>query len=109
MFNAVVHGKLVRQPCRDCGVLKVEGHHYDYNCPLDVIWLCHKHHKAEHVRLRREGIEVPGREHAPIGFRFTEQDHKLIDALKAKMGLQSTSDLVRHGLRVLAEKEGVTA
>ena len=44
-----------------------------------------------------------------IGFRFTEQDHKLIDALKAKMGLQSTSDLVRHGLRVLAEQQKVTA
>lgn len=41
-------GKLVEQPCEICGALKVMAHHEDYSKPLDVIWLCPKHHKWIH-------------------------------------------------------------
>ena len=41
-------GKLVKQPCAECGELEVEGHHPDYSRPLDVIWLCRKHHMEIH-------------------------------------------------------------
>lgn len=41
---AVRNGSLVKQPCKECGALKVEAHHPDYSKPLDVIWLCKKHH-----------------------------------------------------------------
>jgi len=50
--NAVRDGRLFKVPCRDCGSYDVEGHHPDYSKPLFVIWLCVKHHKAEHKRLR---------------------------------------------------------
>ncbi len=50
--NAVRDGMLFKVPCRDCGSYDVEGHHPDYSKPLFVIWLCDKHHKAEHKRLR---------------------------------------------------------
>lgn len=53
-FSAAIQmGKIVRQPCRDCGSKKAQGHHPDYFKPLDVVWLCRPHHLEEHARLRR--------------------------------------------------------
>ena len=46
--NAVRDGKLKRLPCVVCGNPKSEAHHPDYNKPLDVHWLCFKHHRMEH-------------------------------------------------------------
>jgi hypothetical protein len=48
--NAVRSGKLTRSPCEVCGVAKSEGHHDDYSKPLDVRWLCRKHHDEHHAR-----------------------------------------------------------
>jgi len=45
--NAIRDGKLYRQPCEVCGA-KAEAHHEDYSKPLDVRWLCPKHHRARH-------------------------------------------------------------
>jgi hypothetical protein len=36
-------GKLVPQPCVQCGA-PAEMHHIDYNKPLLVTWICRKHH-----------------------------------------------------------------
>lgn len=42
-----------KQPCQVCGTTKwIHGHHPDYSKPLEVIWLCAKHHKEEHARLK---------------------------------------------------------
>ena len=41
-------GLLVKTPCHVCGSLEVEAHHADYSRPLDVVWLCKKHHKELH-------------------------------------------------------------
>ena len=50
--NAVTHavesGKIIPMPCAICGAEKVEGHHEDYSKPLEVIWLCKKHHTEHH-------------------------------------------------------------
>lgn len=46
--KAVKDGTLVKLPCWVCGCEKVEGHHPDYDAPLDVIWLCKKHHMEIH-------------------------------------------------------------
>jgi len=45
--KALMRGDLVKKPCRICGAKKVEAHHKDYSKPLDVIWLCRKHHEKE--------------------------------------------------------------
>ena len=44
-------GRIKRQPCVKCGKKKTHGHHEDYNQPLEVIWLCHKHHCERHSEL----------------------------------------------------------
>lgn len=47
--NALKRGHLVRQPCEVCGAAEgVEAHHDDYSKPLDVRWLCERHHLAVH-------------------------------------------------------------
>ena len=51
--NAIRDGKLTKQPCEVCGDTAVDAHHDDYLKPLDVRWLCRKHH-LEHHRKERE-------------------------------------------------------
>lgn len=52
--NAIRDGRLVRGNCVMCelnGIVnftKIEGHHEDYNKPLDVVWVCRKHHQHIH-------------------------------------------------------------
>ena len=48
--SAIRSGKLRPQPCIVCGG-KAEAHHSDYSKPLDVDWLCRKHHALWHRYL----------------------------------------------------------
>lgn len=52
-------GKLVPKPCEVCGETDVQMHHDDYRRPLDVRWLCAKHHRAHHRELRSRS--TPGK------------------------------------------------
>jgi hypothetical protein len=47
--NAILANKMQRLVCEkeDCVVIG-QGHHDDYDKPLDVRWLCRKHHFEEH-------------------------------------------------------------
>lgn len=51
VYGAIKRGALVRQPCRVCGA-KAQAHHDDYSKPLEVDWLCPRHHGAEHRKPR---------------------------------------------------------
>ena len=49
--NAVRNGVLVKpNNCQSCGITakRIEGHHCNYNKPLDVMWLCNDCHKEWH-------------------------------------------------------------
>lgn len=61
--NALRDGRLFKSPCAVCGKTKVEGHHEDYSKPLEVIWLCKKHHwEADERRRERENcVSEPSR------------------------------------------------
>lgn len=58
MAQAVRKGRLIRRPCELCGNPVVEGHHDDYGKPLDVRWLCHRHHRALHQGTLAAALDV---------------------------------------------------
>lgn len=41
-------GLVIQKPCEICGDENSQAHHYDYNKPLDVMWLCPKYHGEWH-------------------------------------------------------------
>ena len=45
---ALRSGSLIKEPCTVCGNNKSEGHHDNYSKPLEVTWLCRKHHRDWH-------------------------------------------------------------
>lgn len=55
--NAIRNGRLTKESCKICGE-NAEAHHEDYYKPLEVTWLCIKHHNAYHVKMRE--LEVNG-------------------------------------------------
>jgi ribosomal protein S27AE len=42
---------IAKMPCERCGVETSLKHHDDYERPLDVMWLCGKHHHERHKEL----------------------------------------------------------
>lgn len=51
VFYEVRAGRLTRQNCV-CGK-KGEAHHEDYSKPLEIIWLCKKHHRQKDIARRK--------------------------------------------------------
>jgi len=52
-------GRLVRQPCEKCNTTdKVEAHHDDYTKPMDVRWLCRKHHLEHHEGEKKGSSKI---------------------------------------------------
>jgi len=55
VLQALKNGDLIRLRCqvRKCKIIG-QAHHPDYSKPLEVEWLCRKHHLALHAQLRLE-------------------------------------------------------
>lgn len=55
LYKAVRRGDVTRLPCQICGSSEVvHAHHDDYSKPLEVTWLCPKHHGEVHRRYEYE-------------------------------------------------------
>ena len=52
-------GLLQKQPCEVCGNPNAGGHHDDYGKPLEVVWLCGRHHVQRHNERGRMLISCP--------------------------------------------------
>jgi len=71
--KAIDRGKLIRKPCEVCGAngtfkdgrSEVQAHHDDYNKPLEVRWLCQKHHHEWHSSHKPVAKEVMPKEALP--------------------------------------------
>lgn len=52
--DAIKSGKLIKpEKCSICNSMdRIEGHHADYDKPLDVIWVCKKCHMMIHKNLK---------------------------------------------------------
>lgn len=52
--KALAAGRLTREPCEVCGAKVVDAHHDSYDRPLEVRWLCRRHH----VKLHQYGEDM---------------------------------------------------
>lgn len=53
VFSAIRNGSLIRKPCEVCNqIYRIEAHHNDYSKPLEIQWLCKRHHvEADKERI----------------------------------------------------------
>lgn len=64
--EAIKAGILIPEPCgyNGCGRTDVQGHHHDYDKPLDVWWRCPEHHRPIYHRRKDEEHEAGLRKRA---------------------------------------------
>lgn len=54
LHSEIAKGKITRKPCVMCGNEKSQAHHWrGYDFPLDVMWLCARHHGQQHRYLNQ--------------------------------------------------------
>jgi len=51
--QAVKDKKVMKRACLYCNSTKTVAHHPNYNLPLQVIWVCHIHHRGIHYTTKR--------------------------------------------------------
>lgn len=70
--EALQAGELVAQGCQECGKEPAEMHHDDYDQPLQVRWLCKRHHRLWHA------------DH-PTGIRWNQLTFRIPDELQQRL------------------------
>lgn len=57
LHYAVKTGRVIKKPCEVCGKTdRIHGHHEDYTKPIEVVWLCAKHHMERHRKYDLDKI-----------------------------------------------------
>lgn len=93
---AIAAGALVKQPCEVCGSVNVHAHHVDYSDPLNIKWLCQRHHIEEHRRLGTLGRPPRNGEKsdARVFLRLTSEERQEFERRAAACG-RTLSDWIR--------------
>ncbi len=93
--KALRDGTLVRQPCEVCGEPASHGHHEDYAKPLEVRWLCARHHGQRHAELPHRPWTPPSPPRADgrrRQFTLSETRQRLATAIKRLGGYGPAAD-----------------
>src|SRR5689334_5196676 len=53
LASGLRRGLVKRRPCEVCGSEPADAHHDDYSRPLEVRFLCRRHHRIFHVHARK--------------------------------------------------------
>ena len=94
--QAVRAGRLKRGRCKVCRTsYGIHGHHEDYEKPLEVVWLCRKHHEELHAKKSR----TPGTEYFDDGGRWTQYKQMTVYLTPTQM----------NALHKWSKKEGLSA
>jgi hypothetical protein len=102
---AIRLGALAKQRCIRCGNPRAVAHHEDYSKPLDVMWLCRKHHSARH----RELGHFPRRpKRQPIALALPPELIAEVDAMAAQQE-RSRAKMMEILLRGALERARVEA
>lgn len=56
VWKAIRAKTLFKKPCEVCGNPNVDAHHDDYGKPLEVRWLCVRHHHAAHRKYDYDAL-----------------------------------------------------
>ena len=105
---AIQKGKLVRQPCEQCGVTEhVVAHHEDYNKPLDVVWLCKHHHKERHLEIDRENKDKPKPDMINHPPHYTQGGIETIQYIKAKLSPEEYVGYLRGNIMKYTSRIGL--
>jgi hypothetical protein len=92
--RAIKYGILHKSPCNICGDISVEGHHEDYSKPLDITWLCRKHHLETYRPEQRPRTKLTLEDAATIKTLYKTLDIKDIATIY-KVSFHTIKDLVR--------------
>lgn len=101
--TAIKNGSVLRHPCETCGAT-AQAHHSNYDEPLNVRWLCPKHHMVLHLtQMPRPAGELNGQ-----AFITAEQVRELRARYLA--GRKSTARYARGRItqRELATEYGIS-
>ena len=55
--SAIKRGLIEPEPCEVCGEEPADAHHDDHRQPLEIRWLCRKHHRQHHAEQRRGEVK----------------------------------------------------
>lgn len=57
--KAKKNNDIIPQPCKVCGSThRVHAHHFKHEEPLNIEWLCPKHHTIRHIDLIKEKEQI---------------------------------------------------
>lgn len=81
--RAIENGIIERLSCEECGDAKSQAHHDDYDKPLDVRWLCVRHHAALHPKVRRKTTALGSGPSRSI-LAVLRSDARVVEPMSAK-------------------------